>query len=81
MIASTVAATHFRTLLGEGQTANAALTAGFHWALWVCGTIALLALPATATLLRRKTVPAGLAGAVPAADAEKIANQVKELSR
>ena len=35
-IASTVAATHVKTLLGEGQTPGAALTGGFHWALWVC---------------------------------------------
>jgi len=43
------------TLLGEGQAPSAALTGGFHWALWACGTIALLALPATATFARRKT--------------------------
>jgi EmrB/QacA subfamily drug resistance transporter len=65
-IASTVAATHIKTLIGEGQTPGAALTGGFHWALWVCGTIALLALPATATLLRRKMPPAVPGGAVPA---------------
>src|SRR5215471_18877274 len=37
----------------------AALTGGFHWALWACGTVTLLALPTTVALLRRKT---GLAG-------------------
>jgi hypothetical protein len=31
-IASTVAATHLKTLLGEGQTPSAALTGGFHYA-------------------------------------------------
>jgi EmrB/QacA subfamily drug resistance transporter len=67
-IASTVAATHLKTLLGEGQTANVALTGGFHWALWVCGTIALLALPVTAILIGRKTVPARLEPAVLAPD-------------
>jgi len=56
-IASTVAATHLKTLLGEGQTPSAALTGGFHWALWVCGTVALLARPATAILARRTTPP------------------------
>ena len=58
-IASTVAATHLKTLLGEGLTPSAALTGGFHWALWVCGIIAVLALPATATLIRRKKSPRG----------------------
>ncbi len=65
-IASTVAATHLSTLLGEGKPANVALTGGFHWALWVCGAIALLALPATVTLRRSTKVPAGLDRAVPA---------------
>ena len=68
-IASTVAATRLGTLLGEHQPANVALTDGFHWALWVCGAIALLALPVTATLLRRPAaaappvIPAGTAAA------------------
>ena len=56
-IASTVAATRLGTLLGQGRPANVALTGGFHWAFWVCGAIALLALPVTATLLRRATAP------------------------
>jgi EmrB/QacA subfamily drug resistance transporter len=68
-IASTVAATRLGTLLGEHKPANVALTGGFHWALWVCGAIALLALPATAALLRRPAaavppaIPAGTAAA------------------
>jgi EmrB/QacA subfamily drug resistance transporter len=64
-IASTVAATHLKTLLASGNTANAALTGGFQWALWVCGVIALLALPTTAALLRRKRANE-IEGAVPA---------------
>jgi len=59
-LASTVAATRFTTLLGQGQAANAALTGGFRWGLWVCGIIALLALPATAVLFRRAAAPPGL---------------------
>ncbi|MBO0817834.1 MAG: hypothetical protein J2P30_22105, partial [Actinobacteria bacterium] len=62
-IASTVAAGRITTLIGEGRAQTAALTGGFHWALWACGAIALLALPAAAALLRRKAA-AGLAGAV-----------------
>jgi EmrB/QacA subfamily drug resistance transporter len=64
-IASTVAATHLKTLLGSGHAANAALTGGFHWAFWVCGTIALLAPPTTALILRRKQTNE-IDGAVPA---------------
>jgi EmrB/QacA subfamily drug resistance transporter len=56
-IASTVAATRFGTLLGEGKPTHVALTGGFQWALWVCGAIALLALPVTAALFRRKAAP------------------------
>jgi EmrB/QacA subfamily drug resistance transporter len=80
-IASTVATTHLKTLLGEGETLSAALTGGFHWALWVCGVIALLALPATAALARRRTAPAGLERAVPARGAEKATDQVEEVFR
>ena len=53
-IASTVAATHFKTLVHEGTATNAALTGGFQWAIWVCGTIALLALPTIALLFARR---------------------------
>ena len=53
-IASTVAATHLKTLAAGGDATNAALTGGFQWAFWVCGAIGLLALPATAVLLRRR---------------------------
>jgi EmrB/QacA subfamily drug resistance transporter len=52
-IASTVAASRLGSLLGQGKPASVALTGGFSWALWVCGGIALLAIPATAALLRR----------------------------
>jgi EmrB/QacA subfamily drug resistance transporter len=68
-IASTIAATRLGTLLSEHKPANVALTGGFGWALWVCGAIALLALPVTATLLRRPAaavppvIPAGTAEA------------------
>ena len=53
-IASTVAATHLKTLAAGGDATNAALTGGFQWAFWVCGAIGLLALPITAVLLRRR---------------------------
>jgi EmrB/QacA subfamily drug resistance transporter len=58
-IASTVAATHLGTLLGQGKAENVALTGGFHWALWVCGAVALLALPVAATVARRGRPAAG----------------------
>jgi EmrB/QacA subfamily drug resistance transporter len=52
-IASTVAATHFKTLTQSGAGGPAALTGGFQWALWVCGAIALAAIPITFLLVRR----------------------------
>ena len=64
-IASTVAATHTKTLLADGHATNAALTGGFQWAFWVCGAIALLALPTTAVLLRRSRRDQ-IEGAIPA---------------
>src|ERR671937_1227735 len=63
-IASIVASAHLNTLLGNGDAANSALTGGFQWAFWVCGAIALLALPTTAALLRHKRA-AELEDAVP----------------
>ena len=68
-IASTVAATHFNTLIGDGKTANEALTGGYQWAFWVCAAIGLLALP-TVVLLRSKATAAGIEPAVPALEAE-----------
>jgi MFS family permease len=53
-IASTVAASHFKTLSHAGSTQAAALTGGFQWAFWVCGAIALLAVPVTLLLVRHE---------------------------
>jgi EmrB/QacA subfamily drug resistance transporter len=61
-IASTVAATHFKTLVDSGSAAPAALTGGFQWAFWVCGAIALTAVPITFLLVRSRD----LASATPA---------------
>jgi len=75
-IGSTVAATHLGALLAEGKPVNVALTGGFHWALWVCGAIALLALPAIATLRSRRTTAtahadSGIPAAAPAGSPAK----------
>ena len=51
-VASTVAAAHLKTLTHQGEAASAALAGGFQWALWVCGAIALLAIPVTFLLVR-----------------------------
>src|SRR5438128_408237 len=53
-IASTVAATHFKTLIHSGSAAPAALTGGFQWAFWVCGAIGLAAVPITFLLVRSR---------------------------
>jgi MFS family permease len=55
-IASTVAASHFKTLEHAGGTHAAALTGGFQWAFWVCGAIGLLAVPVALLLVRRDEV-------------------------
>jgi EmrB/QacA subfamily drug resistance transporter len=52
-VASTVAASHFQSLTRGGAIASAALTGGFRWAMWVCGGIALVALPVTLLLVGR----------------------------
>jgi EmrB/QacA subfamily drug resistance transporter len=59
-VASTVIATRFHSLVGLGQATSTALTGGFHLALWVCGLTALVAVPVTFLLIRRKE----MAGAV-----------------
>jgi MFS family permease len=68
-IASTVAATHFKTLIGDGKPVSAALTGGFQWAFWVSGAIALLALP-TLVLLRGRPVATVIDSSVPALETE-----------
>jgi EmrB/QacA subfamily drug resistance transporter len=50
-IASSVAASHDRTLLHAGDTVPAALTGGFQQAFWILGGIALLAVPAILALI------------------------------
>jgi len=52
-IASSIAASHTKALLHAGDAAPSALTGGFQRALWVLGAVALLALPAIFTLVRR----------------------------
>src|SRR5947209_4994519 len=56
-IASSVAATQYKTLLHAGSTVHAALTGGFQQAFWILGAIALLAVPAIFVLIRREAVP------------------------
>ena len=41
-------------------TARAALTGGFHSALWMCGAIALLAIPVTFLLIRKDEIAAAV---------------------
>jgi EmrB/QacA subfamily drug resistance transporter len=52
-IASSVAASHTKTLLHAGDAVPTALTSGFQEALWVLGVIALVAVPAIFALVRR----------------------------
>ena len=55
-VASTVAATRSRVLLGQGHAIATALTGGFHSALWVCGLVALTGVPVAFLLVRRTEI-------------------------
>jgi EmrB/QacA subfamily drug resistance transporter len=52
-VASTVTASHSGLLAGHGFAAAAALTGGFHAALWVSGLLGLAAVPVALLLIRR----------------------------
>ncbi|HEY3729128.1 MAG TPA: MFS transporter [Solirubrobacteraceae bacterium] len=60
-IASSIAATHYTTLVHSGDTVRVALTGGFHSALWVSGAIALLAIPVTFLLIRNDEMATAVA--------------------
>jgi MFS family permease len=60
-IASSIAASHTNTLLRGGDGVHAALTGGFHSALWVSGGIALLAIPVTFLLIRKDEMATAVA--------------------
>ncbi len=62
-VASSVAASHFRTLVHHGAGRSAALTGGFVWALWVCGVTGLVAIPVTFLLIRRREMTRAIASA------------------
>jgi MFS family permease len=66
-IASSVAASHTQALLHSDHAAGAALTGGFHSALWVLGAIALIAVPAIFALVRRDELSSAVAKTVAAA--------------
>jgi hypothetical protein len=56
-----IAASHSNTLLRGGDTVHAALTGGFHSALWVSGAIALLAVSVTFLLIRKDEMATAVA--------------------
>jgi EmrB/QacA subfamily drug resistance transporter len=60
-IASSIAASQYTTLAHSGETVRAALTGGFHFALWVSGVIALLAIPVTFLLIRNDEMATAVA--------------------
>jgi EmrB/QacA subfamily drug resistance transporter len=62
-IASSIAGSHTQALLHAGDAAPSALTGGFQRALWVLGAVALLALPAIFTLVRRNELSDAVAKA------------------
>jgi EmrB/QacA subfamily drug resistance transporter len=60
-IASSVAASHFNTLVRGGDAVRVALTGGFHAALWVSAVIALCGIPVTFLLVRKDQLAAAVA--------------------
>ncbi|MGA8368787.1 MAG: MFS transporter [Acidimicrobiales bacterium] len=68
-VASSIAASHFRTLVHHGYVSAAALTGGFQWALWVCGLTGLVAVPVAFVLIRR----AEMAKAIASTQAREVA--------
>ena len=68
-LASTIAATHLKTLTGQGKAADVALTGAFHWAFWLCGTIGLIGIAVSVALVRRDQP---VADAVPVAVLEPV---------
>jgi EmrB/QacA subfamily drug resistance transporter len=61
-IASTVAATHFKTLIHSGSATQGALAGGFQWAFWVCGLLGVAAVPITFLLVRGKDLAPAATG-------------------
>jgi EmrB/QacA subfamily drug resistance transporter len=59
-VASSIAASHFDTLIHHGYATAAALTGGLQLALWICGLTALLAVPAAVLVIRRIQRPSAL---------------------
>ena len=51
-----MAATRTRDLYTHGHAVTSALSGGFHTALWVCGLIALAAVPIALLLIRRTDI-------------------------
>lgn len=60
-VASTVATTHTASRLASDAPALAALTSGFHWALWVSCAIAAVAVPVGLLVPRAPRPPEALA--------------------
>jgi EmrB/QacA subfamily drug resistance transporter len=60
-VTSTVAASHFKTLVHNGDSTPVALTGGFQWAFVVCGVIGLFAVPVTFLLVRRRELATAVA--------------------
>ena len=66
-VASTVAASHYTSLIHTGTGQVASLAGGFQWALWACGAVGLLGVPVTLLLVRRSELAEAVAGTAPPA--------------
>jgi EmrB/QacA subfamily drug resistance transporter len=58
-VASTIATSHFNSLLHKGFALPEALTGGFRWGFWLTAGLGAAAVAATLLLIRREDVPVG----------------------
>ncbi|MEZ0067128.1 EmrB/QacA subfamily drug resistance transporter [Streptacidiphilus sp. MAP12-20] len=68
-IASTVAATRSRALLGQGHAVANALNGGFHSAFLICGLVCLAGIPVALVFVRRTVAAQATAAAADTTDA------------
>jgi MFS family permease len=66
-VISTVAFTHFETLVAERNPPPVALTEGFQWGFWLTASIWATGLVAAVILIRRIQIPATEEAAAPTA--------------
>jgi MFS family permease len=60
-VASTIATSHFTTLLSEGTSQPAALTSGFQWAFWFLAALGVASIVATFVFVNDREIASSAA--------------------